>query len=243
MHVGRGRPDDGQDRHRAVAGLDLPRIPLRIEPDRQCCRVNDGCRLGLPRGLGEQILGQQVIKRHGQLAAGHVLVVDPDGGEQGLVEESPLGRVGSTVGDLDAVGQGQGLVEHGEYRFAIAFQPGDGALGRSPLTTDALLFLLEQVFREPILVVGVEQFAFLTFEAGQFGGGSAQLRGAGLLADGAIFAHGGGDALAPDRAQHDRGVVLLDGGLDGSHAVMGLAALARLAATTPTGRRHCHAQQ
>jgi hypothetical protein len=41
-------------------------------------------------------------------------------------------------------------------------QPGDGGFGGDALAADALLFFFEQLVRNAVFVVGVEQFPFLT---------------------------------------------------------------------------------
>jgi hypothetical protein len=94
----------------------------------------------------------------GELDFAHVLSVDPDPLEDGLVEETPGVAIRQAVGRVYAIGHAECNVEPLEGLGVIDSELILSLLSGEPPAPDAAQLVGEQLRRDQFVVVGLEQF-------------------------------------------------------------------------------------
>ena len=145
-----------------------------------------------------------------QLAGGDLFAVDFDVLEERLVEEASFGRVGLEVGGLDVVGELEREVESAGDGLLVDLVAVEEVLGGGAFTTDAGLFLREDVLADLVGVMRRQELALLVVKPGHL-----RLRACGLfggdLGDAVdVGCDGVADPVALQIVELDRCVVALD---------------------------------
>nr|WP_231974531.1 hypothetical protein [Tessaracoccus timonensis] len=110
--------------------------------------------------------GQDGLDRFGRLEGGVVLVIDGDAVEQCPVEHPPLGGFGLGVDVADVGEESEDCVEPDLGLVVGGFQRFEPAGDRLQARADAVLLGLEQVERDRVGVVSLEELDLLGFEPG-----------------------------------------------------------------------------
>lgn len=123
------------------------------------------CLLGCSELGGDgDLLAEERFERFGELARDLVGVVDPELLEDGLVELSTQRRAGCEVGAFPVDGEVDGSGEVRLDRLEADVDRCQSLFGCGQLTGDAVLFDLEEVERDRVGVVGIEELLALVGE-------------------------------------------------------------------------------
>lgn len=167
-------------------------------------------------------------KRLCELARDLIAVAQFDADEDRLVQQPPDVRRREFVGPLDVGHEQQGPFEVPRDLGELDVQPGCDGFGLLALAGDAGALFFEQLARDAVGVVSVEQLALLDFQFGQDAIAAAQLTFARGGHPGKLAADGLPDAALSLLAQDDFGVVALDQRLDVIGTLVALPASAEL---------------
>ncbi|MGA2471279.1 MAG: hypothetical protein ABSG64_11380 [Solirubrobacteraceae bacterium] len=182
------------------------------------------------RHVIDEVPGQQLGERRGELDVGHPFPVYPDAGEDGLIEEPSCLWRRHHVGRLDAVGQAERDIEPLKGPAVIDLELDLTLLSGHALAPYALLLFGEQLIGDVVGIVGLEQLFLLASKPGEILDDLLALRFGEFVEGRDIGAHGGADLLASALGELDAGILVFDCTLDGFDAVVGLRAGALLPA-------------